>query len=166
MAAQISDIAVTVQLADVAATHEFAARLAHIAQPGDVFALIGDLGMGKTTFARGFIRALAALNKLPDEDVPSPTFTLVQSYPMTGFTVYHFDLYRLDRPEEAIELGIDDAFAEGISLIEWSNRLGDLLPEDRLDISLLPGDGEDTRQAVITAHGKWSNRLDQKVLYG
>lgn len=157
----------TVSLTDLAATEAFAARLAAIALPGDVIALIGDLGMGKSAFARSFINARAALDGLPIEEVPSPTFTLVQTYPMAGFTIYHIDLYRLERPAEALELGIEDAFADDVSLIEWPDRLGSLLPAARLDITLLPGDTPEARQAVIEPRGNWGgDRLDDEVLHG
>src|SRR5579884_1615816 len=117
-----------IDLPDEAATTALAARLAEQARPGDVIALRGDLGSGKTTFARAFIRALGG-----GEEVPSPSFTLVQLYELAAATVWHFDLYRLRSPEEAWELGIEEAFAGGIALIEWPERLGALLPERRLD---------------------------------
>ncbi len=101
-------------------TARLAGIVARAAVPGDVIALSGDLGSGKTAFARGFIRALTA----PAEEVPSPTFTLVQTYSANGRTIYHFDFYRIDDPEEAWEIGIEEAFAGGITLIEWPERLG------------------------------------------
>jgi tRNA threonylcarbamoyladenosine biosynthesis protein TsaE len=121
-----------VELADERATLALGARLADEAGRGDVFALSGTLGAGKTTLARGFIRALTG----PDEEVPSPTFTLVQTYDTKKGTVWHFDLYRLEDPEEAWELGIEEAFAGGISLIEWPDRLGALLPARRRQVTL------------------------------
>ena len=143
---------ITADLADEAATERFAAKIAGLARGGDVIALYGDLGAGKTTFARGFLRAVGVA-----EDVPSPTFTLVQSYPTTGATVYHFDLYRIEAVEEVYELGIEDAFEDGISLIEWPDRLGHLLPAVRLDITLdiLPSG----RRVAVTGHGDWADRL-------
>ena len=98
----------------------------------DVIALRGDLGAGKTVFARAFIRARTR----PDEEVPSPTFTLVQVYEPAGradAAIWHFDLFRLATAEDALELGIEDAFGGAISLIEWPERLGRLLPASRLD---------------------------------
>jgi tRNA threonylcarbamoyladenosine biosynthesis protein TsaE len=140
-------------LPDAAATAALAARLAPLAVPGDVLALRGGLGSGKTTFARGFIAARAGRAL----EVPSPTFTLVQTYDLPGGAVWHFDLYRLERPDDAIELGIDEAFATGISLIEWPERLGDLLPGERLDLELdLAGAG---RRAVLTPRDGWRARL-------
>lgn len=166
MTAHKSDRAVTVSLLNPAATEALAERLAGITRPGDVIALTGDLGMGKTMFARSFINALAALHGLPAEEVPSPTFTLVQTYPMDGLTVYHVDLYRLEHASEALELGIEDAFAEDVSLIEWPDRLGDLLPPDRLEINFLPGTTPKSRNVLVEPHGGWIGRLDHQVLHG
>lgn len=144
-------------LPDEAATRAFAERLAHLARPGDVIALRGDLGMGKTTLARAFIRALTS----PGEEVPSPTFTLVQTYETADAQLWHFDLYRLEQPEDACELDIDDAFAEGISLIEWPDRLGRLLPGKRLDMTLLPGKDAGARRVQLTGGGMWADRLKE-----
>lgn len=148
-------------LADEAATHALARRLAKAAEPGDVIALHGDLGAGKTSLARAFVRALAG----EDEDVPSPTFTLVQLYDWAEGTVWHFDLYRLEKPEDALELGIEEAFADGVSLIEWPDRLGPWLPADRLDLRLAAGGAEGARRAELTAIGaRWGNKL--RELFG
>jgi tRNA threonylcarbamoyladenosine biosynthesis protein TsaE len=151
-----------VTLADEAATHALARRLAKAAKPGDVIALHGDLGAGKTSLARAFIRALAG----EEEEVPSPTFTLAQLYDWAdgpeGGTVWHFDLYRLEKPEDALELGIEEAFADGVSLIEWPDRLGPWLPRDRLDLHLTAGAAEGSRQAKLTATAsRWSKRLQE-----
>ncbi len=113
----------------------------------------GDLGAGKTTFARGFIRARGGM-----EEVPSPTFTLVQVYELGPAAIWHFDLYRLKSPDEAWELGIEDAFSEGISLIEWPERLGPLLPMHSLEITLLFGEQPETRR-VLLAGEDWEERL-------
>ncbi|HKS89800.1 MAG TPA: tRNA (adenosine(37)-N6)-threonylcarbamoyltransferase complex ATPase subunit type 1 TsaE, partial [Stellaceae bacterium] len=118
---------ITIELPDEAATAALAARLAALARAGDVIALKGELGAGKTSFARAFIRARGGT-----EDVPSPTFTLVQVYEIGETCVWHFDGYRLRDPAEAWELGIEDAFQDGISLIEWPDQFGALLPQRRL----------------------------------
>jgi tRNA threonylcarbamoyladenosine biosynthesis protein TsaE len=149
------DILGRIELADEAATARLAAALAAAARPGDCFALAGPLGSGKTSLARSFIRSLGD----PDEEVPSPTFTLVQTYEMAAFTLWHFDLYRLSRPEDAIELGFDEALAEGVVLVEWPERLGPLLPAARLDIALSPGATPGARRAVLGGGAAWRARL-------
>jgi tRNA threonylcarbamoyladenosine biosynthesis protein TsaE len=139
-----------IELPDEAATGGLGARLAAFARGRDVVALHGDLGAGKTTLARGFIRALAG----DEEEVPSPTFTLVQIYETGKGTVWHFDFYRLRAPDEAWELGIEEAFAGGISLVEWPERIGALLPKERLDVTLeTAGAG---RRALLSGwEGRW-----------
>ena len=143
------------ELPDEAATATFAARIAALARPGDVIALKGELGAGKTSFARAFIRARAGR----DEIVPSPTFTLAQPYDFPDVTVWHFDCYRLRDPDDAWELGIEDAFRDGISLIEWPERLGHLLPARRLEITLLPGAAPEARRAAADPGPDWLARL-------
>ena len=152
----MADVAVARQelnLSGLDATRQLAGRLAGLLAPGDVVGLAGELGIGKTTFARGVIRALLG----PETEVPSPTFNLVLVYELAETILWHFDLYRLEAPEEAYELGVEDAFADGISLIEWPDRLAALLPADRLDIALdiLPSG----RRARVTAHQSWIDRV-------
>jgi tRNA threonylcarbamoyl adenosine modification protein YjeE len=144
----------TLALADEAATEVLGRRLAVAARSGDVIALVGPLGAGKTTLARAFIRALTSAG----EEVPSPTFTLVQTYAGSPGPIWHFDLFRLSRPEEALELGIEDAFAEGIVLIEWPERLGALLPAHRLEVRLDVAADGDSRKVEITG-ASWNDRL-------
>jgi tRNA threonylcarbamoyladenosine biosynthesis protein TsaE len=149
---------IVIELPDEAATAALAARVAALARPGDVIALKGELGAGKTSFARAFIRARGGT-----EDVPSPTFTLVQVYELGESTVWHFDCYRLRHPEEAWELAIEDAFNDGISLIEWPELLGPLLPARRLLNSLCAGSVPTARRAVIEpgadSGADWVSRL-------
>ena len=144
----------TLDLPDPAATDELGRKLAAILRPGDVVALEGPLGSGKTALARAAIRALTG----PEEDVPSPTFTLVQSYESGLGPLYHFDLYRLEAPDQAVELGIDDAFADGISLVEWPDRLGGYLPRRHLKIGLSAGADKDSRVARISGEVQWKDR--------
>jgi tRNA threonylcarbamoyladenosine biosynthesis protein TsaE len=143
-----------IDLPDEAATAALALRISALARPMDIIALKGDLGTGKTSFARAFIRARGG-----EEEVPSPTFTLVQIYELAPAAIWHFDLYRLQSPEEAWELGIEDAFAGGISLIEWPERLGPLLPQRRLEIDLAFADRSEARRAVLDAGPSWQARL-------
>ena len=144
-------------LANLADTHRLAAQLAEHAQAGDVFALFGDLGAGKSEFARAFIRARLGS---PGEEVPSPTFTLVQQYipePEDAPEIWHFDLYRLSEPQEAIELDIEDAFERAITLIEWPERLGALLPANH--IALRFSIEETGRAAACSAPDEPARRL-------
>ena len=142
-------------LPDETATAALARGLAARARSGDVIALWGDLGAGKSVFARAFINARPGA----PEDVPSPTFTLVQVYERGPVPVWHFDLYRIERPEEIIELGFEEALAEGIVLIEWPDRLGPLLPPERLDLRLEFAAEANARKAEMTGHGAWAERL-------
>ena len=124
-----------IDIADEAATVALAVKIVDICGVGDMVALYGTLGAGKTVFARAFIRARAG----QAEEVPSPTFTLVQHYECDPVPIYHFDLYRLNNPDETLELGFDDAMADGSVLVEWPERLGSYIPQDRLDIEIKQG---------------------------
>lgn len=149
----------TVSVADEAGTLRLADDIAAIARPGDVIALHGDLGMGKSAFARAVIRRLAGD---PGLEVPSPTFTLLQSYETARFPVHHFDLYRLADPDELVEIGFSEAIGEGLSLIEWPDRAGDELPVERLDLVISEGDGFNGRHFLLEARGGgWADRLDE-----
>jgi tRNA threonylcarbamoyladenosine biosynthesis protein TsaE len=146
------------ELADEAATAAIAEAFARRAEPGDLIALAGPLGSGKTAFARAFIRALA-----PGEEVPSPTFTLVQTYVTPRGAVWHFDAYRLARPEDAVELGIDEALSDGIVLVEWPERIAGLLPEERIEIALSAGPTADSRIAELRVPEAWAGRFDEAM---
>lgn len=114
-------------------TEQVAQNMASQLQGGDVVALWGDVGAGKSTLARAIIHALCGANT----NVPSPTFTLVQTYDTgQGFDIWHMDMYRLNAPEEAHELGIEEAFATECCLIEWPDKLGYILPKNRIDIMI------------------------------
>lgn len=159
MAQLLAESRVDVRLPDLDATGRLAAALAARARPGDVIGLRGDLGAGKTTFARAFIHARAASAGAAQEEVPSPTFTLVQTYDFPGGPVWHFDLYRLSDPEEVFELGWEEALAEAVALVEWPERLGPLVPDDYLEIALVIAVGE-SRRATLRGTGGWAGRLD------
>lgn len=143
----------TLDLSDEAATAALGARLARLLRPGDVVGLSGPLGAGKSVLARGAIRALLG----PDTEAPSPTFALVQIYEAPELALWHFDLYRLERPEEAWELGLEDAFADAASLIEWPERLGPLAPADMLHVTLEPAGN--LRRARLEGSAAWTDRI-------
>ncbi|MFN3910991.1 tRNA (adenosine(37)-N6)-threonylcarbamoyltransferase complex ATPase subunit type 1 TsaE [Hyphomonas sp.] len=143
------------ELASDTDTRALGGRLAALLRRGDVVALHGDLGAGKTTLARGLIQSLLG----SEVEVPSPTYTLVQMYDGPGFPLWHFDLYRLDEPGDVQELGWDET-PEGAALIEWPERAGRLLPQVRLDVFLeISGEG---RCARLEPRGEgWQERLDE-----
>ena len=158
-------VTVACALPDEAATLALARSLAGRLEAGDVVFLIGDLGAGKTAFARGLIKALpAAGGEASDpgedaEEVPSPSFTLVQVYDRRPAPIWHVDLYRVERPEEVEELGLDEAAGQAITLIEWPDRLGRRLPADRLEVRLSYGKAADARSVVLAGYGSWHRRL-------
>jgi tRNA threonylcarbamoyladenosine biosynthesis protein TsaE len=140
-----------IELPNLAATEALATALAALARPGDVILLEGPLGAGKTTFARAFLRAASGD---PGLEVPSPTFTLVQSYLTRVGCVAHFDLWRLDGPGGLAELGWEEA-RDGIVLVEWPDRLGALRPAEALGVELHVNAPE-TRRAIVSG---WPDRL-------
>jgi tRNA threonylcarbamoyladenosine biosynthesis protein TsaE len=152
-----ADAALSLDLAAESETLALAARIARLAKPGDVIALRGELGSGKTSFARGFIRAFGR----GDEEVPSPTFTLVEVYefPESATEVWHFDLYRLSKSEDVYELGFEAALGGAILLIEWPERLGPLLPRERLDVALSAGSSPGSRRVHLGGSRSWARRL-------
>lgn len=151
-------ISVTLALENEQATLRLVIDIANALEPGDMVTLSGDLGAGKTTFARALIRHLAGN---PTISVPSPTFTLVQSYDLPRFPLIHADLYRLSGPEELAELGLDDLPEGTVILIEWPDRAGGFLPADRIDLAftLSPDQGLEYRNATITGHGALAVRV-------
>jgi len=135
------------RLADPAATDALGRWLAQRLGPADVLLLEGPIGAGKTHVARALIQhRLAAAAR--SEDVPSPTFTLVQVYDDGAGEIWHADLYRLSHPQEVAELGLDEAFGTALCLIEWPDRLGSLTPPGALRLTL--GDDGDGRRAALT----------------
>jgi tRNA threonylcarbamoyladenosine biosynthesis protein TsaE len=133
-------------------TERLGAAIARELKRREAVCLSGPLGAGKSSLARALIRALTG----EATEAPSPTFTLVQTYETKTFPLAHFDLYRIERPQELEELGLEDALEDGAAVIEWPERLGDRLPADRLDIRLeIEGEG---RRARLDGHGRWSGR--------
>ncbi len=147
------------ELPDLEATRALARRLARRLRRGDLVALEGDLGTGKTAFARALIRSRAGAGI----EVPSPSFTLVQRYELPGLTVTHADLYRLGGPEEVAELDLEEALEEGAVLVEWPERAGPMLPADRLRLrfSFAPAGGEEARELLVEAGPSWRERLPE-----
>ncbi len=133
------------------------AKIATIVQKGDVICLIGGLGAGKTTFARGFIQKTQPEGT--ETEIPSPTFTLVQTYETQGFPIWHFDFYRIESPEDVYEIGLEEALDTGVTLIEWPEKAADLLPEERLEIHIEPV--ENGRRLRFFGHDSWAKRIEQ-----
>jgi len=149
-----------VTLADERATHRLMEDIAALIEPGDLITLSGDLGAGKTTFARALVRHLAGDETV---EVPSPTFTLMQAYELPRFALLHADLYRLSGPAELAELGFDDLAAGTVILLEWPDRAGNTLPADRIDVAftLSPQQGPSFRRVRVTGHGGLSARVER-----
>lgn len=153
-------------LADEAATKSVAEALSRVAEPGDLIALSGDLGAGKSTLARSFIRA--ALGE-PEADVPSPTFTLVQEYDHpSGYPIFHADLYRLTPGEGVEDLGLEDEQPYAVLLIEWPDRLPEGWHENVLEIRLeLQAAGSGARLMIVRySNDKWRQKLSDAGLLG
>jgi tRNA threonylcarbamoyladenosine biosynthesis protein TsaE len=160
------DAFLTLNLADEAETLALGAKLGGLLHAGDFVALTGPLGAGKTTLARGLVRAFVG----EEVDVPSPTFTLVQTYSrhidatgdtsltQSGLDLYHFDLYRLKNSDEVWELGWED-LAVAVALVEWPDKAGEHLPGDRLEIALSFHDGGRIAQFFARTQDSWKDRL-------
>ena len=153
------------QAVDPPATQRVASALAPHLAVGDVVALRGDLGVGKSVFARAVIHSCG----LAGVDVPSPTFTLVQTYAGRragqALDIAHLDCFRLEDPEEALELGLDELMADHLCLIEWPDRIAPYLPADRLDVTIeIAADGG--RSIALAGGRRWSDRLADADLSG
>ena len=146
-----------IEAQDEADTREVAERVARLVGGGDLVTLSGDLGVGKTAFARALIRSMTGE---PDLDVPSPTFTLMQVYEGADFPIVHADLYRIGNPSELTELGWDEATESALVLVEWAERAGGALPEERLDVRLtIPSNDGDRRVIELTGFGAFAARI-------
>lgn len=142
-----------IHLPNLEATEKLAKSIASLLRPSDVLTLHGDLGSGKTTFARALLRELGIQG-----EVPSPTFTLVQIYKTARFPVYHFDLYRLKDASELEELGFDDALTSGVTVIEWPERAEGRLTNQRLALHFALGSAM-SRTCRLEPYGSWAERL-------
>ena len=155
--------AIRLELPDLRFTQHFGGLLAADLRAGDVIALSGALGVGKSALARAIIQAIDP----SEDDVPSPTFTLVQQYALAdGTPLWHLDLYRIEKPEEAMALGLDDAFLDAVCLIEWPDRLQKFLPQDNLSVHLQIDDSvahSSFRFADVTAPPNWAHRINNLV---
>jgi len=149
-------------LGSEAETGLLADRLSDVLRGGDTLLLEGPIGAGKTAFARALIGRLQARAGQVPEDVPSPTFTLVQVYEAGPLEIWHADLYRLGHADEVVELGLDDAFATALCLVEWPDRLGSLAPAAALRLSFAPGPTDSSRIVQLSfADPGWAARLDR-----
>jgi tRNA threonylcarbamoyl adenosine modification protein YjeE len=157
----------SIELADERATEALAHEISDLVRADDIVTLSGDLGAGKTTFARALIRKLVGD---PALEVPSPTFTLMQVYPTPAFQIVHADLYRIEKPEELAEIGWEEAAEGALVLVEWPERAGDQLAPDRLDIAFhldLQKNGASYRRADLTGYGRFAERLSlAKAIHG
>jgi|SRR6056297_965661 len=150
-----------IDLESAAATCAFAHTIGGHLRPGDTILLGGEIGAGKTHFCRCLIQSLLD----PPEDVPSPTFTLVQTYDSPKGEIWHADLYRLSDTSELVELGLSDAFSEAICLVEWPDRLGSLAPANALSIEFVTGETTEARTAHISwSADKWNDLIDRVKL--
>jgi tRNA threonylcarbamoyladenosine biosynthesis protein TsaE len=155
MAAPVSHLVRSYSEAD---TRRLAEALAPGLRPGDTLLLSGPIGAGKTLFARALIQArLARLGRV--EDVPSPTFTLVQTYDDGQTEIWHADLYRLSLADEVLELGLEDAFGSSICLVEWPDRLGAAAPTDALTLTFRATEDASTREIRFSGPAAWGDRL-------
>lgn len=137
-------------------TKALAESFSTLLRQGDIVALYGTLGVGKTAFTRFLVQKLCGM-----QDVPSPTFTLLQTYDASDFEIFHFDLYRLKKPKEALELGIEDAFYDGASLIEWPEKMGRLLPSKKMLKIQIDCSGDKRTFTFSSDNPVWQERLEQ-----
>jgi tRNA threonylcarbamoyl adenosine modification protein YjeE len=156
MTTESQQFTATLRLENLDDTTRLGARIAGALAPGDVVALHGDLGAGKTALARTILQALGVTGPMP-----SPTFTLVQSYETARLLVHHYDLYRIEDESELEELGFEDCLNDGAALIEWPERAGTRLPSDALQLRLTIADGE-ARTAEITGPERWATVFTPK----
>jgi len=147
------------ELAGIDATQALGASLEQHLKTGDVIGLEGEMGAGKSVLARGMIRAGAKRAGVTLDDIPSPTFTLIQYYPRPADShgsaseslIWHVDLWRLEQPQEAFDIGLDEGMANAVCVIEWMSKLGSATPKNALQITLTQGRDTDTRQASFHA---------------
>ena len=156
---------VTAHLGNQVQTEWWAQQIALVSMPGDILALTGPMGAGKTVFASAFINALAEERGVNKFLVTSPTYNLVQIYELPEIEIYHVDLYRLEDGEDLRELGLEEAYDYGISLIEWPDRMRNSIPNDCLYVKL--EQGRESTERTVSFHGQsnWLDRL-QSIKHG
>jgi len=160
-AVEQAEFSAELTLAHEAATTALAGVIKPVLGAGDVLLLAGPVGAGKSFFARALISAMLADHGLV-EDIPSPTFTLVQTYQAGDLEIWHSDLYRLTSVDEVAELGLLDAFATALCLVEWPDRLGEELPADALTLAFALGETPGERQVVISSpNRRWQPLIDR-----
>lgn len=137
----------------MAATGQLASAISPLLKTGDVLALRGSIGAGKTTFARALIRSLGG-----KEEVPSPTFNLLYIYELNALTIWHFDLFRVDTLADVYELGVEDALETAVSLVEWPEVMTPLIPHEHLEIEF-SYQADQCRKVSIQGYGTWPQRL-------
>ena len=136
-------------------TAELGARLGQYMRKRDIVALDGPLGSGKSVFARGLIQGICGLEVV----VPSPTFTIIQIYDAPNFQIWHCDFYRLVDSEQIFELGLDEAFSNAVTVIEWPDRVGNFLADRRLLVKFLEEGGDEGHTVRLGGDSSWANRL-------
>ena len=130
--------------------------LAQVSVKGDIYALFGTLGMGKSVLSRAFVQYFQG-----EVDVPSPTFTLLQTYEAPEFEIFHYDLYRLEREEDVYDLGVEEAFYEAVNLIEWPEKMGKLLPIRKILKVEITCEGEERIFELSSENPSWEKRLNK-----
>ena len=159
------DLLAVLDLPSIDATASLASDIGARLSPGDSLLLSGGIGAGKTFFTRALIKSRFAKAGLPDEDVPSPTYTIVQTYDDGLAEIWHADLYRLTSSEDVLETGLLDALGAAICIIEWPERLGPDTPVDGLKMNFMPGQDENARRVHLgAAAGRWEKLIDELVL--
>ncbi len=162
---QKTTLPIHLSLDDEAATQSIGGKIGPFLKAGDVICLTGPLGAGKSTLARAMIKVALkqgtghALGKAVEDDIPSPTFTMVECYDGGANPIYHYDLYRLDKAEDIIEIGLIDNIHSAITIIEWAERIAHMLPPSALILSLTSKDDPDKRQLTILGADEWPERF-------
>ena len=156
------EFTLSINLKNLEVSQSFSARIAQRLKLGDVIGLSGPIGAGKSTIARFIINSLIEVHGMPTFEIPSPTFTLIEEYDFPKFKIFHIDLYRVEHPPDILELGLEELFTEGVALIEWPDRLGQLQPSNMLNLFLSSDNASKNRILRVENPGAWKREeLDQ-----